>query len=911
MEKHFVASPEKTEIGRGHHSSANPTPTGFLTFLFLIAVVLAPQVAQAVCPDCSSVWPPEPGQLLTHTAAFANDPGLPPLTLSESLKFADVDGDGRADACAHDGTSITCHLHRQASGEYSCGLIGSATQTTAGFGPTWLNTPDHWQTIQYPDVDDDGRADVCGRGNDGIYCATGASSFSDTSLWLADFNNAGGWDSDPAYWSTIQFPDVNGDGRSDVCGRGIFGIYCAVSNGSSFIGMGQWSNAFGDGDGWNANESLYGTIQFADVNDDGADDICGRGTAGVYCARSRPLFNDFEAPALWTAQFATASGWESPEYYKTIRLADINGDGNADICGRGGAGLYCGISVGTEFQKADELNLGDFSNANGWDQPEYYETIFLADMNGDQRADACGRHVDGIICALATPYFTGLLSNYTNLFEPASLWTEDFGDNKNWGLHEQYWGTVQPALVFGSEPGAVICGRSAAGIRCQNPWTMQVVPDYLPQCNPWTPSPTALGDLKTAIVLFKDPSDTATPPSEAEIRNQVFTGPTSLRTNLEAISFGQLTISGYVNPDGDIFTDNGAPFVASANDMDAVDDEVLDPAAGLDENNYDLIYYWRAQNTGAGNAYSNGGIPGRAVFGGGTGVQIGSLLLHEGIHTLGFDHANGYDCRDPAGLQVPFSSNCSVVEYGNFLSQMGSGNSSQPSTMTKARLGWYDSTQIVTIPPLIPRPFQGTYTVAPMTEDSNGTLALRVPVPKGVVQDFPPYAAIDELQFYVYVEYRKAGYLQPADETTQGVTLVLGPELYVNHMTMLIDTDATNGVGQPAPPPSFSDAPLEVGERFTSSELDLEIQLLSLSESGAEVVVYLPEPSAALQLGCGLFGLILMGRRQGSTQGALDRVLIRFLAHLALCTRSKLMPKQRTRAPYPSRPIEPPRPPTA
>ncbi len=109
-------------------------------------------------------------------------------------------------------------------------MIGSATQTTAGFGPTWLNTPDHWQTIQYPDVDDDGRADVCGRGNDGIYCAMGASSFSDTSLRLADFNNAGGWDSDSAYWSTIQFPDVNGDGRSDICAQSLVAYLKPPSN---------------------------------------------------------------------------------------------------------------------------------------------------------------------------------------------------------------------------------------------------------------------------------------------------------------------------------------------------------------------------------------------------------------------------------------------------------------------------------------------------------------------------------------------------------------------------------------------------------------------------------------------------------------------------------------------------------
>jgi len=58
----------------------------------------------------------------------------------------------------------------------------------------------------------------------------------------------------------------------------------------------------------------------------------------------------------------------------------------------------------------------------------------------------------------------------------------------------------------------------------------------------------------------------------------------------------------------------------------------------------------------------------------------------------------------------------------------------------------------------------------------------------------------------------------------------------------------TNGAGQPAPPLSFSDAPLEVDERFTSSELDLEIQILSLNESGTQMVVYFHSSSAPSQL---------------------------------------------------------------
>jgi hypothetical protein len=39
-----------------------------------------------------------------------------------------------------------------------------------------------------------------------------------------------------------------------------------------------------------------------------------------------------------------------------------------------------------------------------------------------------------------------------------------------------------------------------------------------------------------------------------------------------------------------------------------------------------------------------------------------------------------------------------------------------------------------------------------------------------------------------------------------------------------------------------------VGERFTSSELDLEIQFLSLNESGTQVVVYFHSNTALSKL---------------------------------------------------------------
>jgi hypothetical protein len=70
-------------------------------------------------------------------------------------------------------------------------------------------------------------------------------------------------------YSTIRFPDLNGDGLADVCGRGIAGIDCALSTGTGFGLVATWQASFSDANGWNSGPQYYSTIQFPDLNGDG------------------------------------------------------------------------------------------------------------------------------------------------------------------------------------------------------------------------------------------------------------------------------------------------------------------------------------------------------------------------------------------------------------------------------------------------------------------------------------------------------------------------------------------------------------------------------------------------------------------------------------------------------------------
>ena len=44
-------------------------------------------------------------------------------------------------------------------------------------------------------------------------------------------------------WSTIQFPDLNGDGKADLCGRGPDGLHCGLSTGASFDPVTLWQRS--------------------------------------------------------------------------------------------------------------------------------------------------------------------------------------------------------------------------------------------------------------------------------------------------------------------------------------------------------------------------------------------------------------------------------------------------------------------------------------------------------------------------------------------------------------------------------------------------------------------------------------------------------------------------------------------
>lgn len=272
-----------------------------------------------------------------------------------------------------------------------------------------------WRTEQHPrlmaDVNGDGSEDIIGFGNAGAYVSLSTGvSFTSPSLWVANYGyNAGGWRVEN---HPRMMADVNGDGLADIVGFGNAGAYVSLSTGSSFTNPSLWVASYGyNAGGWRVENHPR---MMADVNGDGKADIVGFGNAGAYVSLSTG--SGFTAPSIWVASYGyNAGGWRTNQHPRI--MADVNNDGLEDIVGFGNAGTYVSLSTGSGFT-APSIWVASYGyNAGGWRVDQHPRLV--SDVNGDGFKDIVGFGNAGAYVSLSSG----------SGFSAPSLWVNNFGHN--------------------------------------------------------------------------------------------------------------------------------------------------------------------------------------------------------------------------------------------------------------------------------------------------------------------------------------------------------------------------------------------------------------------------------------------------------------------------------------------------
>ena len=404
-----------------------PQQKKYTVMLISISALLLPFISKASCfiGDFEEGWRPS----YYYVDAFYGSvhPDLDPIF------FKDITGDGKDDMVAFgsNGVEVAISVVDESSSMFSF------SEKIENFGRNkggWRETK-HIRTLA--DVNGDGRYDIVGIGNRGVYVALAGKHDSDDSKFgkikqtLDNFGTAQNWNHDlhPRY-----LVDVNGDGRDDIVGFGGNGVIVATANKDGYFTYhDQVHSNFGYYDkNWGGRTD---TPRFlADLNGDNKPDLIGFNPTGVYYAMNttkesggQPTFDkmsksnsDFLLNYKRIVTNNQIDGLNQTRY--PIHVIDLNNDQNADILGFGEDYFFVAIGDGT----------GNFDPKYGH-RTKYsvidnqYTQRHVVDVNGDNYPDIVGFSPDGYWIGLNK--FSDYLNVYFDLYKGNT--DTDYFDNLN------------------------------------------------------------------------------------------------------------------------------------------------------------------------------------------------------------------------------------------------------------------------------------------------------------------------------------------------------------------------------------------------------------------------------------------------------------------------------------------------
>ena len=245
-----------------------------------------------------------------------------------------------------------------------------------------------WQTSQpfvTADVNGNGTVDVVGFTASGtrVGLTQGWHEWRSASwtgdIWVANYGANYGWTTASHIRTT---GDVNGDGRDDVVGFGQDGVYVSISRPGQrkFDAPQRWLANFGFAQGYRVAEHPRFV---ADVNGDGKDDLVAFAADGVRVSLSNGTA--FSTPKMWIGNYGTNYGWTAARHIRA--MGDINGDGRADVVGFGQDGVWISFSADRSFSAPQRLLANLAHDAGNY---RIQHPRMVADVDGDGRADLIG-----------------------------------------------------------------------------------------------------------------------------------------------------------------------------------------------------------------------------------------------------------------------------------------------------------------------------------------------------------------------------------------------------------------------------------------------------------------------------------------------------------------------------------------
>ena len=138
----------------------------------------------------------------------------------ETLGAADFNGDGSDEVFARTADGLRVYSF---NGVLGGGFTALPTLTALG-GAASSVQPGEWGSIRTGDILGNNRDQVLALDSNGLEAYSYQPSSQTWSQLPGSLGLTGDWLTNPAYYSTIQVGDVDGDGHADVVARGPFGI---------------------------------------------------------------------------------------------------------------------------------------------------------------------------------------------------------------------------------------------------------------------------------------------------------------------------------------------------------------------------------------------------------------------------------------------------------------------------------------------------------------------------------------------------------------------------------------------------------------------------------------------------------------------------------------------------------------